>query len=1026
LNVDKTVSGIVTVVRKVTAPTTRDRLVSRALRHPMAPTLNRRQRRRLIRQLGVQEAADAMFEQDDRGATALSRMIARPAFGEAESPKSFALAQILIAELPACLTATEWAAVSAYKLRVIQESVDDVGARVDEVGGDLQLVSKSIDDLRQLLIARDDAPSANPAALIQEILETLGLRDEYLAIEAMEATDPASAAARLSKIIERVTAEGHQAQARPLIKQRAASLTRAGAINAADAWLPIVDDFLKLGLGGGLHEPLKAWQSLLERNDAPPWLRARLEIVNALENWVYGEVRAEALIPLAQAAMAAGDPAAVRWLMHAAESCLVDRSRAPVAAVCNDLIRASQATEDTEAAVRLSLAVADSAADPMIWAQLLEDADRDNARYSPQECALVHARRARNAYWAGDLPLALAHYRVAIERAAAARTWEDAADWSDAVTHLMNLSYTINLTDLTEVSRKQAAFKSAGGGSAIEGARDFHLAALASLIEVKPGGSGARSARGELRKYVRRSLLRAAVTEEITAHALTGRLFMQIADADSAIEHLILGADLDQAVKAASVLKKFHDCYDNMISGPRRQRAIAFRVAAEEADFIPEGEVGRWAEAALTEAKRQEFTISGPDTYVNAYKLIEGLSTRFPPALVDELLTEINHTLPRPEHVGRPVDDQIAKILVNLATDPGDRQYAIADTIASAFELADEVASDIVAYARSISSVLVLAKDRFLALLGTQQERRIRLMNATFALVEMGDHSDQLLAAAEGFVDRELNRPLAYTPNSVARVAWVEEPAIIAKCLSIQRRVDLARHCVQRALDANDIEANRASYAVAFVNLGPELPKAERDSVFDQLYPLAVEPFAVTSPFDAMEQRFRNPLGSFRISGGEGGLRRFALKALAVLATDADRQEQAWRAALKLIVTGERSDSVAVAEVGFRLSERGFAPNLPWTSMVYSADSEMRQLAAAILPFLDEVDFDAVESLAADTVTNVRCELTISLRKLATRNKNDDTTRTNLEAVLDGMRNDVSYRVRAEATTDVSPDGDGS
>ncbi len=234
----------------------------------MAPTLNRRQRRRLIRQLGVQEAADAMFEQDDRGAAALSRMIAKPVFGEAESPKSFALAQILIAELPACLTATEWAAVSAYKLRVIQESVDDVGARVDEVGGDVQLVSKSIDDLRQLLIARDDAPSTNPAALIQEILETLGLRDEYLAIEAMEATDPASAAPRLSKIIERVTAEGHQAQARPLIKQRAALLTRAGAINAADAWLPIVDDFLKLGLGGGLHEPLKAWQSRAKRRTA--------------------------------------------------------------------------------------------------------------------------------------------------------------------------------------------------------------------------------------------------------------------------------------------------------------------------------------------------------------------------------------------------------------------------------------------------------------------------------------------------------------------------------------------------------------------------------------------------------------------------------------------------------------------------------------------------------------------------------------------------------------------------------------
>jgi hypothetical protein len=74
----------------------------------------------------------------------------------------------------------------------------------------------------------------------------------------------------------------------------------------------------------------------------------------------------------------------------------------------------------------------------------------------------------------------------------------------------------------------------------------------------------------------------------------------------------------------------------------------------------------------------------------------------------------------------------------------------------------------------------------------------------------------------------------------------------------------------------NDIEANRASYAVAFVNLGPELPDAERDYVFDRLLPLATEAYAPTNAVDAMEKQFRNPLGSFRITGGEGRLRRYA------------------------------------------------------------------------------------------------------------------------------------------------------
>jgi hypothetical protein len=980
----------------------------------MAPTLSRRQCRRLKRLLGVQQAADAMFEQDDAAAVALSRIIAGSVFNEPESSKSFALGQILITELPACLTASEWAAVSAYKLRGIQESVDDVGVRVDEVGDDVRVVSRNVDDLKRLLTERDNAAQPNPGALFEEVLQTLGLKGEHDAIQAMEAKEPAGAAARLSKVIERVAAEGHRAQARPLIRQRATLLTRAGQVNAADAWLPIVDDFLTLGFGNGLHEPIQAWQSLLNREGTPPWLRARIEIVNALEDWVYGDVPPDTLLPLAQAAAASGDPASARWLMHSAESCLVDQCLAAVAEASEDLLPAARAAEDTEAALRLSLAVADSTANAKLWSELLEEADREGSRYAPGQCALVHARRARHAYWAGDLERTLAEYRVSIDGAVAARTWEDAADWSDAASHVINLGDTIDLNDLQELARRQAAFKSGGGGSVIDKARDYHLAALTSLIEMETGGATARVARGELRLYLRRSLLRGAVTEETTAHVLTGRLFMQLADPNSAVGHLIRGVDMKQAAKAAAELTKFHDCFESLTSGPRRQRAIAFRVAAVEADLIPDAQVTRWATTALMEAKRRDFTLFGPDTYVNAYRLIEGLTTRFPPALMDELLAEIDLTLPRPAHTGRPIDDQIAQILVNLGAHANVRQAAIADSIATAFEVADDVASDIVPYARSLSAVLTLAKDRFLAMLASEQEHRIQLMNATFVLVEIGDRSDRLLAAAEGFIDRELNRPLAYTRNSVGRVAWVEEPAIIAKCLPVERRVDLSRHCVQRALDTNDIEANRASYAVAFVNLGPELPDAERDYVFERLYSLANVSYATTNAFDAMKQRFRNPLGRFRISGGEGHLRRYALKALAVLATDTDRQEQVWRAAQKLIVTGERQDSVAVADVGFRLSERGFAPNLPWTSMAYSADREMRQLAAAMLPFLSEIDYEAAESLARDAITNVRCELAISLKKIAARADTEELQRRQVGALMDAMRDASSHRVRSE------------
>jgi hypothetical protein len=210
----------------------------------------------------------------------------------------------------------------------------------------------------------------------------------------------------------------------------------------------------------------------------------------------------------------------------------------------------------------------------------------------------------------------------------------------------------------------------------------------------------------------------------------------------------------------------------------------------------------------------------------------------------------------------------------------------------------------------------------------------------------------------------------------------------------------------------NDIDANRASYAVAFVNLGPHLPDDERDRVFGQILPLAGETQESTNFFDAMQKRFRNPVGRELIGSDQGRLRRFTLSALAVLATDRDRQEQVWRSAQRLIVSGQRSDSVAVARVGYTLSQRGFAPNLPWRSMAYSADREMRQLAAALIPFLPQLDCEAIDDLGKDKVTNVRCEFATSLRNIASQNNAaiDEDQRVDL---VTRLQRDASFRVRA-------------
>jgi hypothetical protein len=82
--------------------------------------------------------------------------------------------------------------------------------------------------------------------------------------------------------------------------------------------------------------------------------------------------------------------------------------------------------------------------------------------------------------------------------------------------------------------------------------------------------------------------------------------------------------------------------------------------------------------------------------------------------------------------------------------------------------------------------------------------------------------------------------------------------------------------------------------------------------------------------------------------------------------------------------------------------------------MAYSADREMRQLAAAMLPFLSEIDYEAAESLSRDAVTNVRCELAISLSKLAERAAGtEESQRERVAPLIGGMRDDSSHRVRS-------------
>ncbi len=634
---DLTTTGIVAIVQKVSEQATQEVLVRRAREHPNAPPLSWRHQRRLKKLVRTERAVAAMFEQDDLGVATLSYEIALHVFEEQESQRSQTLAHTLIAEVAGCLPASQRDGLLAYRLRVIKEAVDDVGEDVREVGSGVREVSQNVSDLRQFLTDRVINLQLNPEVLIAGPLRALGLEEEYAAIQSLEATDPTAAAARLSNVISRIADNGHREESLPFVKQRAQLLTRAGDVNAADAWLPLVKDFLSSGRGVGLHEPVQAWKTLVNGGNAPAWLGARIAIADALESWLYGDVDASNLLALAIAAIAAGDPEGTTWLVYAVESCLADRREASIADARDDLVAAANSSHDIGLSARLLLAVADATGNEELWQQMLAEAEPAGGRYPTDLSGLIHARRARSAFWAGRLDEALAEFRLATDCGARDRIWDDAADWASSAVHVMHLGDRIILGDLQALQEREQAFRAAGGGSLLSQADDLHLTALTYLVETEGGGGPVRRAWSALARYRRRTLVLGAVNQEIESHGLTGRLHLQLGDSDMAIGHFIKAGDLDQAARVAEKLTRFHDCREDVSALPHRQRAVALRVAAEEADLIPDDQVLQWAQTALSEAKKREFTLLGPDTDVNSYKLLQGLATRFPTTLVDEL-----------------------------------------------------------------------------------------------------------------------------------------------------------------------------------------------------------------------------------------------------------------------------------------------------------------------------------------------------------------------------------------------------
>jgi hypothetical protein len=959
------------VLLRLAQPSFGRRLVNRVRNHDLDPPMTLRERWLLRRLVTDRETWSLLLDLDRSSATMLAKEVDRRVLrvkGSVTewSTRAHAVAESLQAEALGALEMGDAFAALSSQVRSVDGSVSTVQRTLDQVGGDVRILAEGLGQASR---------AVDPDVLLRGPIAALGLTADQARAEALAETAPTEAAKILSEIADLLEAEGYGGLARPLRVDRARLLTRAlSAPAAAAAWMPLVFKEIADGAGSVCHEAVTAFEKLANVQDAPPWLEARAGAIDQMQSWFRNPgLPSEDLLESACAALEAGDPEAEPLLLLAAEAALALNDHDAIMGVKDALtVAAGRASEET--AVPLRLVLAEALNDEAEWQALLQQADPAAAAMATRLAALVYARRGRYVFWAGDPQGAELAFRSAVERACRARLWQDAAEWMLSQLRILSRASVLD-ERISELASRAAAVRATGPGGLLQRGYDPHTEALRHLLADK-----LTMALPELRRFLRDSVRVAHLDDELEAHRRLGELYDKTKrEPAAAITHFVIAGHAKEAARVAGDTPFYVDCSEYAKHPQAQTRAAALEATAAQADLIPDSAVDEWTKIALDATRNKRTGFVGPQAWVNGYAVLAGLSERLPAGDIDAVLASVDPLIPRKENRYTWADDSIVDILAGLAVSRPERRQDVAARMIAIFDADDPMTRRLIHRSDAVATCLNDLRNplRQCASAGHRQASQLLAMH--------GDTDPAVVAAADAQVTEAISRPPAYGEGHVSGLADVALTALVARCLPVERRIDLARDYVNRGLDDNDIEGNRAQAIHGCAALSADLPVPVRRELFDRILPIAQGNIQRSSPFDEMSDDFSHPLSSFQIKLPPNELRHAAVTAAARLASDEERAKQPWRAAQSLLRTGNPADSIAAARTAYTLSSNGFQVPVPWDVFASSSDVQLRQAAAALLATEQAPDHSIAEELARDSAISVRREVATALTGIARR-----------------------------------------
>jgi tetratricopeptide (TPR) repeat protein len=898
------------------------------------------------------------------------------------------VAQILHTCLFQALDTSRGHAGLAWKLDELSEAFDRNNGTIIEALGESE---------SKILAAISDT-SASPEGwvLLAGPLNALKLDNIRERARNLAGTDPTEAAALLTQIVDRLTEAGYAALTTPIEIERAAVLSSSDdLLAAAEAWTDLVVRELESGGRFNAMEGLDVLARLAQDADAPAWLKLRTAALSEIYWWYHAPSADTTSIVAAAAECArAGDPRALTILTLACETTLDEYNNVALSAIPAEAteLLPGVALDLTQARFACAMADQPGAAWPT-WAQL--HALATGSACNPAIAGLILARAARAKYLHGDLASAEQDYRLAVGQGCLAGKWEDAADWSQSAGRMSVGASGIG--QLTGYADSASALRAAGRGRLLPSAFDPHLAALEELDAGRPN-----QALPHLRRMLRESCVIGDLEGERIAHRLLGKVY-----ADTEIEpqltltNYVRAGYIDEAESYAASLRHYEDVSSLAHSPVRETRAVVLRIATSQADLIPDTEVVDWFDLAKSEIDNAHPTWIGPQPWAEAYKLVAALASRLSNGQIEAMFGTIDQLLDRDPSRASSVDSAVVDLLASATTTHPDLAPAVGRRILKMMETAPHMTSRLLGRSGAVELCmpamrpdLVRLRDlgngsaaEFLSLYDDDVEAARRTVAAEFA-------------SSPGYQVNAGTKSMAFPGPSIGIAAYQ------ARLLESAERSDLATFYLDRALDGENSDLNRAAYVDGLRVLSAGLDPAARRVSFDRLVDIA----NVDIADDLFAPGELHPLGNMQFNFPIGELRRSAVRALCELADDDDQRVQAAHAVQLLLSKATDADAAAVAQCCVSLARADRELPIDWVGLATSPSRVMRQAAAA-LAATHSGNRSLVLTLASDSDTQVRVLLASVCPALA------NLEPTLAATVLGTLTRDPSYRVRQAAAS---------